>query len=170
MPEADPARSLTTSDHRVPTARGALFARVWEPAPAAPARPPIVLFHDSLGCVETWRGFPSRLAEATRRRVVGYDRLGFGRSDPRSGALDASFIGEEAALSLPVLRARLGFDAFVAFGHSVGGAMALAVAAEHAGTCEAVVSEAALAFVEPRTLAGIRAAEAAFAMPERFRR
>ena len=38
-----------------------LFARSWEPA-ADRGRVPILLLHDSLGCVELWRGFPETLA------------------------------------------------------------------------------------------------------------
>ena len=54
------------------------------------------------------------------------------------------------------------------FGHSVGGAMALAAAAWHPARCRAVVTATAQAFVEPRTRAGIQAAKAAFGDPARF--
>ncbi|MGV2701752.1 UNVERIFIED_CONTAM: alpha/beta hydrolase, partial [Raoultella ornithinolytica] len=60
-------------------AAGASKANVPEPAAPEPAAP-IVLLHDSLGCVDLWRDFPAQLARATQRDVIAYDRLGFGRS------------------------------------------------------------------------------------------
>ena len=46
--------------------------------------------------------------------------------------------------------------------------MALAIAAVEPGACVAVITEAAQAFVEARTLEGIRAARAEFDRPEQF--
>ena len=88
----------------------------------------LVLFHDSLGCAELWRDFPEKLAVATQRRVVAYDRLGFGRSDACPGSLPANFIRDEAATSIPRLCQQLGFDAMIPFGHSAGAGMAIATA------------------------------------------
>jgi pimeloyl-ACP methyl ester carboxylesterase len=48
--------------------------------------------------------------------------------------------------------------------------MAAATAAARPDLCEAVVTVAAQAFVEDRTIAGIEAAKAAFAAPEQFSR
>ena len=126
---------------------------------------PIVLLHDSLGSVEQWRAFPELLAAATRRDVIAYDRLGFGRSTARVGLPSITFVEDEADV-FAALREALGLSRFVLFGHSVGGAMALAIAASP--DCEAVVTESAQAFVEARTLDGIRAAEADFADPAQF--
>lgn len=52
----------------------------------------------------------------------------------------------------------------------MGGAIALAIAAAEREACAAVITEAAQAFVEPRTLAGIRAASAEFGRPEQLAR
>jgi pimeloyl-ACP methyl ester carboxylesterase len=123
---------------------------------------PIILFHDSLGSVELWRGFPAALATRTGRKVIAYDRLGFGQSDPRSDTLDMDFIADEAETYFPALRAELGINRFVAFGHSVGGGMAVNCAAKFSDTCDALITESAQAFVEDRTLQGIRAAQALF--------
>src|SRR5262245_7651501 len=83
---------------------GRLFARVWGDRTRFRARPPLVLLHDSLGSVEVWRDFPSRLAKATDHPVVAYDRLGFGRSNPHPGVLETiKFIRDEARTSLPAL-------------------------------------------------------------------
>jgi pimeloyl-ACP methyl ester carboxylesterase len=139
---------------------GKVFTRRWQGASSDAA--PIILMHDSLGCVELWRDFPAALADATARQVIAYDRLGFGRSERLSKRPSASFISDEAEVIFPALRQQLAIDRFVLFGHSVGGAMALASAALHGAGCEAVVTESAQSFVEPLTLAGIRAAQQQF--------
>lgn len=157
-------------DHWVTTPQGRLFTRRWSaPAPSAgqPALPPIVLFHDSLGCVELWRGFPALLGAAAGRDVIAYDRLGFGQSEMRAGALPLEFVEQEALTSLPALQAQLGFARYVALGHSVGGGMAAhcaaaATAGGEPGACEALVTIAAQACVEERTLQGIRDARDQF--------
>jgi pimeloyl-ACP methyl ester carboxylesterase len=159
-------------DSRVAIPGGEVFVRRWRPvdaAPHAPPKAPIILLHDSLGCVALWRDFPERLALRLQRPVLAYDRLGFGRSSPRIAVPGPDFIDEEARRDFPALRAALGIDRFLLFGHSVGGGMALAIAASDEN-CLAVVSESAQAFVEPRTLDGIRQAQAAFADAARFER
>jgi pimeloyl-ACP methyl ester carboxylesterase len=144
---------LELGDHRI-------FTRSWTPSEAdAGRRPPILLFHDSLGCIELWRSFPEGLAAATGRRVVAYDRLGFGRSDPHPGRLGLDFVAEEGRSAVPLLCDRLGIGDFVACGHSVGGGMAVETASQWPGRCRALVTIAAQAFVEDRTLDGIRLAQ-----------
>lgn len=149
-------------DSEVEVPGGRLFVRQWPGAQGALA--PIVLLHDSLGSVELWRDFPPALAEATGRDVVAYDRLGFGKSTPRVGRPSIRFVDEEAGQVGALCRA-LDLPRFVLFGHSVGGAMAVAIAAMHGDGCEAVVAVSAQAFVEARTIEGIRTAEAAFRDP-----
>lgn len=141
--------------------RGRLFARVWTPGTTSEAVP-LMLLHDSLGSVELWRDFPAALSEATGRRVVAYDRLGFGRSDARDDTLALGFIKDEARSFLPVVLEQLGIERFVVFGHSVGGGMAVNCAAELGDRCEALITESAQAFVEDRTVAGLLAAREQF--------
>jgi pimeloyl-ACP methyl ester carboxylesterase len=155
-------------DSFIDVSAGRIFVRRWNPR--HDTRSPIVLLHDSLGSVEQWRDFPSALAEATARQVVAYDRLGFGKSTARIDRPTVDFIREEAETFFPALCRALGLTRFVLFGHSVGGAMALVIAGAGSEACEAVVTEAAQAFVEPRTLTGIRAAKASFSNPEQFER
>ncbi|ATB36137.1 alpha/beta hydrolase [Cystobacter fuscus] len=156
------------TDRILETTAGRLFARLWgEPQRDAPT---LLLFHDSLGCVELWRDFPARLAATTGRAVVAYDRLGFGRSDPHPGCLTPDFMREEARTSVPALISQLGLGALVPLGHSVGGAMAVATAAHFPEDCAAVITESAQAFVEDRTVAGIRAAQAGFTAPGQVER
>lgn len=159
-----------TTEHWIATAKGRLFARCWRPVHVDAAKAPIVLFHDSLGCVELWRDFPERLSITTGSIVIAYDRLGFGRSDPHAGSLDAGFIRQEADDGFAAVRDRFGLGTFIAFGHSVGGAMAAVVASSNPGSCRALVTESAQAFVEPRTLEGIRDASRAFEERDQFAR
>lgn len=161
--------ALQVSEHRVPLSGGAVFVRSWLPSGADHAAA-ILMFHDSLGSVELWRDFPAQLAVATGRRVAAYDRLGFGHSAPREGRLSPEFIREEAHAAVPAICAALGLSRLVVLGHSVGGGMAVATAAAHPELCEAVVTIAAQAFVEPRTTAGIEQAMAGFAAPDQFAR
>ncbi|KVV29331.1 alpha/beta hydrolase [Burkholderia cepacia] len=167
----------------VETPQGRLFAKRWrggpvqrvagaaasEPATPEPAAPkpaaPIVLLHDSLGCVDLWRDFPAQLASATQRDVIAYDRLGFGRSDRHPGKLGTTFVRDEADHAFAALLDQLDVDAFVALGHSVGGGMAVGCAAAYPARCRALVTIAAQAFVEDRTLAGIRDAGQQFDEP-----
>jgi pimeloyl-ACP methyl ester carboxylesterase len=150
---------------------GRLFARVWDDSRRSYKRPPIVLIHDSLGSVELWRDFPSRLAAATNHPIVAYDRLGFGRSDPHPGVLETiGFIRDEARTSLPALRTALSIDHMILFGHSVGGAMAIAAALEFTAATVGVITESAQVFAEDLTLTSIRAAKSAFAGPGEIER
>ncbi len=161
-----PEKSMPVAgDTLVEHPQGRIFVRTWSPAgsdTALPTDPPIVLFHDSLGCVELWRDFPAELCSATGRKVIAYDRLGFGKSDARNDRLTMDFIADEARTYFPVVRRQLGIRHFVAFGHSVGGGMAVNCAAAYPDDCEALITIAAQTFPEDRTLQGIIVAKEQF--------
>lgn len=111
--------AVRADDFRLDTGNGQIFARRWRPAvPVGDA--PIVLLHDSLGCVALWRDFPERLARATSRTVIAYDRLGFGESDAHPGRLEGNFIRDEAHASFAALRQAMGIGRFIAFDRSGG--------------------------------------------------
>ncbi|MBA1279580.1 MULTISPECIES: alpha/beta fold hydrolase [Pseudomonadaceae] len=160
--------NVSTEDRYLPTEHGEVFTRHWRTSHSR--KTPIVLLHDSLGCVELWRDFPERLAAATARDVIAYDRLGFGRSAPHPGGWSNRFIRDEAELFFPPVRQALDIEHFILFGHSVGGAMAASIAARYPHQCRALITESAQAFVEARTLEGIRQAQAAFAEPGQMER
>jgi pimeloyl-ACP methyl ester carboxylesterase len=162
--------ALVPLDHQVPTPAGRLFARAWGNWRGPVTRPPIVLFHDSLGCVDVWRTFPDALAAATGHGVIAYDRLGFGRSDPHPLHLPLDFVTDEARVAVPALREALGIERMVLLGHSVGGAMAVAAAAAFPEDTLAVITVSAQALVEDRTLAGVRDAKARFTAPDQMAR
>ncbi|WP_290653181.1 alpha/beta hydrolase [Aquisalimonas sp.] len=149
----------TVKEDWVNIPQGRVFVKIWGAGDESSAEDvSIILLHDSLGCVELWRDFPERLALATGGRVIAYDRLGFGQSDPYPGALGLDFVSEEASGPFSAVCDHLGLGHFVAFGHSVGGSMAAVCAATYPARCCALVTESAQAFVEERTLEGIREA------------
>ena len=162
--------NVVAADRWVTHAHGRIFVRTWSDRTVESGRAPIILLHDSLGSVELWRDFPARLAAGTGRAVIAYDRLGFGQSDARSDVLTPAFVAAEADTCFAAVRAQFGIERFVVFGHSVGGAMAIHCAARFEEDCEALITESAQAFVEERTLDGIRAAKAQFADAEQFGR
>ena len=132
---------------------------------------PIVMLHDSLGAVALWRDFPARLAGATGRRVVAYDRAGYGRSDARPDALLApGFVTDEIEGDFAAVTGALDIKDFVALGHSIGGSMAIEIAAALPDRCRALISVDAQVFPEEATLAGIRLAREEFAQAPLFSR
>lgn len=147
---------------------GSLYAEDWTPE-AIRHPTPVVLLHDSLGCVGLWRDFPATLAARLGRRVVAYDRLGFGRSSPRADLPVRGFVEEEAQ-SLEALLDALSIDRAILFGYSVGGSMALGAAAAMPERVFAVISESAQAFLEPRTLEGLETARRTFSSPAQVAR
>lgn len=152
---------VTTQTHWIDTTRGRLFAQSWTPAHDTDGAP-LVLLHDSLGCVAMWRDFPQQLAQATGRTIIAYDRLGFGQSSAHPGQLAVTFIEDEATEGFQAVCQHFGLGPFWVLGHSVGGGMAVACAAAHPHLCKGVITLSAQAFVATETLDGIRAAKQQF--------
>ena len=155
------------SEHKVNVPGGQMYAKCWQPTQPAKAVP-VVLLHDSLGCVELWRDFPEALCRKTGRPIIAYDRLGFGRSDRRSELPSSRFISEEAEIYLPALFDALSIGNVVLCGHSVGGGMAISAAGRFGARCAAVIAESTQAFVEARTREGILQAQREFQDPRAF--
>ncbi len=170
-PRSETRSDVHTRETWINTHRGRLFAKIWaEDQLGDGAEAPIVLLHDSLGCVELWRDFPAHLSRATGRAVIAYDRLGFGRSDPRSDQISINFVQEEAQGGFALLIKQLGLKDFVPLGHSVGGGMAVVVAGTFPAQCRALITVSAQAFVEDRTLEGILEAKESFLQPGQMER
>lgn len=161
----NPTTKITPTTQRIDLPNGHIMATCWTP-PQHNKLAPLVLFHDSLGCVALWRDFPARLAMHSARQVVAYDRVGFGQSSARTGAIGLDFIGRESRDFFPYVHQAMGLDAFVAIGHSVGGGMATYTAAAYAQQCLALVSIAAQFDVDETIRQGIRDAMVTFAKPE----
>lgn len=121
-------------------------------------RPTIVFLHDSLGCVELWREFPSKLCADTQCNLLVYDRLGYGRSDPMPAVERTNRYMEDEADTLINLLAALRIEYPVLFGHSDGASIALIAAGKYPSSVKAVIAEAGHVFVEQITLEGIEAA------------
>lgn len=149
---------VSSTEWYIAAEKGRMFVREWIPQ-APPSAPAIILLHDSLGCITLWRDFPAELSARTGRRVIAYDRLGFGHSDPYPGRLPLDFIYAECKESLPPLLDALKIGEFVLFGHSVGGGMSVTGAADFGPRCVGVISESAQIFLEDRIFEGIRSAQ-----------
>lgn len=147
---------------RVPD--GTIYTKLWSPH-GSKGSTPVILFHDSIGCVEMWRQFPDSLATRLGRLVVAYDRLGFGKSSSRRDLPSVRFVSQEAEIWFPVILRQLGVQQFIACGHSVGGSMAVSAAARFPQLCQAVITESAQPFVEPQTLRSIASAKIKFSAP-----
>jgi pimeloyl-ACP methyl ester carboxylesterase len=161
--------AINVSENFVAVDDGSVYIRQWTPnSVEASGRYPIVLLHDSIGCVDMWRQFPLALARTLQRPVVAYDRLGYGRSSERIDLPSIRFISEEAEFYFPQIKEHLGIGKFAVFGHSVGGGMAVVIAANFPNACQAVITESAQAFVEQRTLRSIAAGKQQFAIPQQL--
>lgn len=120
-----------------------------------PDRPTIVFLHDSFGCIELWRNFPQKLAEATKCNIFIYDRLGYGKSSPMPTHDRPTNYMELEAEILHDLLQKSGIDNAILFGHSDGATIALLTASKFPDRIKAVIVEAAHIFVEDVTLQGI---------------
>jgi len=162
---------MATHDRWIQHPGGRIFTRTWTPGAARDGNAaPVVLLHDSLGCVDLWRDFPARLSQTLGREVIAYDRLGFGRSDARPARPSLDFIAEEAPEYFACVQDQLALERLVVMGHSVGGGMGIHAAAQLGARCEALVTISAQVFAEDRTLEGIRAAREVFRDPKQRER
>lgn len=155
--------SIKTEKYEIKTPRGWIYAKKWIPENLS-SDIPVILLHDSLGSVDLWRDFPEALAAKLSRYVIAYDRLGFGKSDARAQPPAFDFIEQEATHYFPLVKDGLSLTGYILFGHSVGGAIAVNIAARDAA-CAAVITVASQAFVEDLTVDGIERAMEAFKQP-----
>lgn len=121
------------------------------------AGPDIVLLHDSLGSVRTWKDFPERLAAATGLAVLAYSRQGFGGSSDLTRARWRGYMHHEGEEVLPALLQALEVKRPVLFGHSDGASIALLHAAAYPDDVAGLILEAPHVFVEPMTVDAITA-------------
>jgi pimeloyl-ACP methyl ester carboxylesterase len=115
----------------------------------------LVFLHEGLGSIRQWRDFPQKLAQATGRRALVYDRYGYGQSEVlKEQKAGVRFMHDEALVFLPALLKKIGIRKPILVGHSDGASIALI----HAGSFEvrAVAVMAPHVFVEDFNLASIR--------------
>ncbi|MCL6606881.1 MAG: alpha/beta hydrolase [Geminicoccaceae bacterium] len=128
----------------------------------APAAPVLVLLHEGLGSTGFWKDLPEVLAARHDLPIFLYDRRGYGRSDPEPLPRSLDYLDRMALVELPAVLDAAGIDRAILLGHSDGGTIALLAAAAFPERIAAVIAIAAHVFVEDATIAGIRAAVAAF--------
>ncbi|MEM9102377.1 MAG: alpha/beta hydrolase [Pseudomonadota bacterium] len=145
---------------KLSTSLGHVYTKLWTPQNPI-SKTPIVLLHDSLGSVAQWRDFPGQISQQLSCPVIAYDRLGFGQSSERKALPSNRFIEEEAEAYFPQIKQALSLEKYYVLGHSVGGAMAVCIAAKDKD-CQGLITIAAQAFVEEKTLEGIRQAKQIF--------
>lgn len=143
---------------RLTLVEGCVEASWWGPASSLM---PVVLLHEGLGSVSTWRDFPQALAASTGRRVMAYSRFGHGDSDPPPARQTIDFMHEEARM-LPAILDAAGIPRAHLLGHSDGGSIALIAAAEHPARVDTLLLEAPHVFVEDVSVASIVQTTAAF--------
>ncbi len=128
-----------------------------------PGAPVVVMLHEGLGCVATWRDFPTRVAAATGLAVLAYSRAGYGRSDPVPLPRPLSYMHDEARVAVPALLEAAGIDDAILFGHSDGASIAVIYAGSSpAVRLRALILEAPHVFVEDVGLHAIVASREAF--------
>ncbi|MDI9570631.1 MAG: alpha/beta hydrolase [Pseudomonadota bacterium] len=125
-------------------------------------RPWLVFLHEGLGSVGQWRDFPAALCGETGLAGLVYDRWGYGESEACEEMGDSGYLHHEAQESLPQVLDRFDIPRAIFIGHSDGGSIALIFGATFPERAAGIITEAAHVFVEEITLAGIRAAVAAY--------
>lgn len=160
--------SINTEEYKIETSYGKINAKIWTPDTII-SEIPVVLLHDSLGCVDLWRGFPDTLAETISRTVIAYDRLGFGKSDARNDIPPLNFIEEEAKEYFPEVKSGLSISEYTLIGHSVGGPISINIAARDQD-CKGVITMASQSFVEKITMRGVEKTKREFERPGQIER
>lgn len=113
----------------------------------------IVLLHEALGCIGMWKDFPEMLAGTTGRRVMVYDREGYGNSSPLRQERNPDYLHLYAEEELPAVLEKCNIEKPILFGHSDGGSIAMLYAAKFDPL--AIITEAGHVFVEDVTVKGI---------------
>lgn len=86
--------------------------------------PTFVLLHEGLGCVQLWRDFPAKLAQATGFGVFVYSRAGYGRSESVELPRPLDYMTIEATEVLPVVLDAINTPSVILLGHSDGATIA----------------------------------------------
>ncbi len=137
----------------------------WLNGDAPRQRPTLVFLHEGLGSLSQWKDFPAQLCAAAGCRGLVFSRPGYGRSSPRREPWPQDYLQRQARTLLPACFAALGLEADARpylVGHSDGASLALLYAAYYPQRVCGLLAMAPHLFVEPITLAGLRAARTAY--------
>src|SRR5512140_1210888 len=86
------------------SAAGHSLEYVWVNPGLSGGSPTLVFLHEGLGSIQQWRDFPQKVAQATGRRALVYDRYGYGKSDVlREARVGPEFMHDGALNELPEL-------------------------------------------------------------------
>jgi pimeloyl-ACP methyl ester carboxylesterase len=124
----------------------------------------IVLLHEGLGCVSTWRDWPARLARETGCGVLSYSRAGYGASDSVPLPRPLDYMEREGRDVLPEVLDAAGVERALLVGHSDGGSIALVHAATESARAGVQPRVRGLVLLAPHVVCedvGLRAIEAA---------
>ena len=140
---------------------GKRLETLWlEPREAAAAT--IVMLHEGLGSIASWKDFPHKLAARTGCGMLVYSRYGHGGSENLAEKRPVEFMHHEGEVVLRELLDKLGITRPILLGHSDGGSIALIFAAQYPEHARALILEAPHVFVEELSIASIAAAKVAF--------
>lgn len=131
-------------------------------APRDAALATLVMLHEGLGSVATWRDFPHALAAATGCGVLVYSRYGHGGSDKQAEKRQVTFMHHEGEVVLPELLDKMGITKPVLLGHSDGGSIALIFAGKYPERTCGLILEAPHVFVEDLSVASIAATKVSY--------
>ena len=110
--------------------------------------PTVVMLHEGLGSVSTWRDFPDALGATTGAEGIVYSRYGYGRSTVRREAFAVDYMHRAAMDELPSFLDALELEAPVLFGHSDGASIALIFAGLYPERTSGLILEAPHVFTE----------------------
>ena len=130
---------------------------LWIP-PRDAAAATIVMLHEGLGSIASWRDLPHALAASTGCGVLVYSRYGHGESDQQAEKRPVKFMHHEGEVVLPDLLDKMGIAKPILLGHSDGGSIALIFAGKYPERAGGLILEAPHVFVEDLSVASIAAA------------
>jgi len=130
------------------------------------ARAPIVMLHEGLGSVSTWRDFPIEVAAMTGRPILVYSRQGSGKSSPLTRPRTVRYLHEEAIEWLPELLDALSLENPILVGHSDGASIALIHAGAGVRPVSGLILLAPHVFVESVTVATIAKLKSEYGLTE----
>jgi pimeloyl-ACP methyl ester carboxylesterase len=151
--------------------RIAAAGRSLEVLEIAGAEPALVFLHEGLGSIRLWRGFPEKVARATGRRALVYDRYGYGDSEVlQEEKVGVRFMHREGLEALPEVLRAARIENPILVGHSDGASIALIYSGSN-HPVRGLVVLAPHVFTEQFNLASIRRIRTAFEttdLPQRF--
>ena len=141
----------------------------WWAGTAGEGAPVLVLLHEGLGSVSTWRNFPTTLADRTGLSVMACSRYGYGLSTIRTTSFGIDYMHREARDALPALLEALGIERPILFGHSDGASIALIHAGLYPAKVRGLILEAPHVFTEAVCVEAIASVRAVYEASDELR-